>query len=174
LERKEKVGFLKPPVEKFPSGASRAIVKEVKCVALEVQTPEVRWGVLEFQAQFPTAPALVSTPYQEGVASLLVHQVNQSQFLPDGKALRKNSQAPFRADVYCVAFRAMISAILSPLHRHCHSRIQADSRADMLHPLLEIADDRRHDLLGLPPAGRVRTNMRADAPAKTKLAVITA
>src|SRR5690348_8365670 len=41
-------------------------------VALEVQAPEVRWHLLEFQAQFPAAPALVSTPHQDGVANVLV------------------------------------------------------------------------------------------------------
>jgi hypothetical protein len=141
-------------------------------VALEVQAPEVRWHLLEFQAQFPAAPALVSTPHQDGVANVLVRQIDQPQFLPYCKSLREDRQAPFRADVHGITFGPVAPAVFSPLYGHCHSRIQADSRADMLHPLLEVTDDRRHILLGLAAqAGCLRAYFDAKPHPRTSLAV---
>src|SRR4029453_4759632 len=79
---------------------------------------------------------------------------------------------PFRADVHGVAFRAMASAILGPFHGDRNPGIQPNSRADMLHPFLEIANDRLHELLGIRPRPPAWHKTSAHKPqSRTKLAV---
>src|SRR4029077_10365547 len=73
----------------------------------------------------------------------------QPQFLTYREALREDRQAALGTDVHRIPLCAKGPAAFGPLNGHRYSGIQANSGADMLHPLLEFADDRRHGLLGL-------------------------
>jgi hypothetical protein len=105
--------------------------------SLEIQAPELLARVLQLEAKFPTAAAFVATPHQNRFAHILIRHVNQVQSLPDGKSLRHDREASFGADVDRVTLGVERTSGLCPGNGHRNARIQANSRADSLHPLFE-------------------------------------
>jgi hypothetical protein len=99
---------------------------------LEFQTPKLHRSPTQLQTEFPSLPALVSSPNQERFAFILVRKINQPEALSDCKTLGNNSQAPLRAGVYRIPFDSHHAPRLRPFHCHRHSGIYAHSSPDIL------------------------------------------
>jgi hypothetical protein len=104
---------------------------------LKIHAPELFVCVLQLQAKLPPTAAFMSSPHENRFAHILVGQVNKVQALTHCKPLRQNREASLGADVDCVALCMQRPASFRPGYGHRNTGIQANSRADPLHPLFE-------------------------------------
>jgi hypothetical protein len=104
---------------------------------LEIHAPELLSRVLQFEADLPTTAALMSAPNQNRFAHILIGHINKVESLPDRKPLWQDRQASFVADIDRIPLGVQRPSGFSPGDGHRHPGIQANSRADFLHPLFE-------------------------------------
>jgi hypothetical protein len=84
-------------------GAARTPAHYRFLLLLKIQAPKVHRSFLQFKAEFPTRPAFVPSPNQDGFAFILVYEINKLQALSNGKPLWDDRQASLRTGIHSVS-----------------------------------------------------------------------
>ncbi len=90
----------------------------------------------------------MSAPDQNGFAGILIREVKEPYFLPNGESLRYHGQAALRTDICSVSFGTLLFPRVVPLDGYRDAGIDAPAAANVTHPrLIAHVLQQRHDRL---------------------------
>jgi hypothetical protein len=90
----------------------------------------------------------MSAPDQNGFAGILIREVKEPYFLPNGESLRYHGQAALRTDICSVSFGTLLYPRVVPLDGYRDAGIDTPTAANVTHPrLITHVLQQRHDRL---------------------------